>query len=62
MNIIHSDLEKENGRIIVTNEIWKFVVIAVSLTVVTMGSWWLSERNLKSRQSNDIAKKGDSIP
>lgn len=48
--IVRVDVQTESGtssRVVFVKEIWWFVVMTIVLMGVTLGSWWLSERNLK---------------
>lgn len=56
--IVRVDVQTENGtvsRMVFVKEIWWFVLATVLLMGVTMGSWWLSERNLRLQDSSKAA-------
>lgn len=57
--IVRIDTQTENGttsRIVFVKEIWWFAVTTLLLMGITMGSWWLSERNLRIKDLGKATK------
>ncbi|KAI9371098.1 hypothetical protein BJX61DRAFT_512781 [Aspergillus egyptiacus] len=40
------------GDFMISHQFWIFVVIAVPLTVLTVGSWWFSRRRQQAKEMN----------